>query len=123
MSSEKREPLPSGTRLDYYKVDKLIGSGGFSLIYLGEEEDSHDEVAIKEYMPKRFGHRNQKGEILFANEEAKDKFYRGLRLFFLEAKALAMLRHPNIVNVRNCFLDNETAYLVMDYRPGKNLGR
>ncbi len=122
MSEEKRKPLPRGSRLDYYKVRKLIGSGGFSLIYLGEEDDSHDEVAIKEYMPKRFGRRNSEGEITFHNNEDKDKFYRGLRLFFLEAKALAMLRHPNIVNVRNCFLDRSTAYLVMDYEPGKNLG-
>jgi serine/threonine protein kinase len=36
---------------------------------------------------------------------------------------LAALRHPNIVHVRNCFLANNTAYLVMNYEPGKNLGR
>ncbi|HHH13190.1 MAG TPA: serine/threonine protein kinase [Thiolapillus brandeum] len=120
---EQRKPLPSGTRLDYYTLHKLIGSGGFSLIYLGEEDDSHDEVAIKEYLPKRFAQRDEEGVITFPSDEAKDKFYRGLKLFFLEAKALATLRHPNIVNVRNCFLANGTAYLVMDYEPGKNLGR
>lgn len=120
-----RIPLTAGTCIDYYKVNKLIGSGGFSLIYLGEEADSHDEVAIKEYLPKRFAKRQTEGKRLVVplNDDNKDKFYRGLRLFYQEAKALAILRHENIVNVRNCFLDNGTAYLVMDYQPGKNLGR
>lgn len=125
MSAPDRHPLPAGTSIDYYKVHKLIGSGGFSLIYLGEEEDSHDDVAIKEYLPKRFAKRVDEGKerVAALDEQNKDKFYRGLRLFYQEAKALALLRHPNIVNVRNCFLANGTAYLVMDYQPGRNLGR
>jgi len=119
----QREALPPGTRLDYYRVIKLIGSGGFSLIYLGQEDDTHDEVAIKEYMPKRFAKRADDRPVSVINEDMKDKYNRGLRLFFQEAKALALLRHPNIVNVRSCFLANNTAYMVMDYEPGKNLGR
>lgn len=119
-----RTPLPVGTCIDYYKINRLIGSGGFSLIYLGEEDDTHDEVAIKEYLPKRFATRVQdKPNVAPLDDESQDKFYRGLRLFYQEAKALATLRHENIVNVRNCFMDNGTAYLVMDYQPGKNLGR
>ena len=125
MSAPDRHPLPAGTNIDYYKVHKLIGSGGFSLIYIGEEEDSHDDVAIKEYLPKRFARRAAEGKVkvVALDDQSKDKFYRGLRLFYQEAKALALLKHPNIVNVRNCFLANGTAYLVMDYQPGRNLGR
>lgn len=122
-SSPQREPLEAGTKIDYYKVTKLIGSGGFSLIYIGEEEDTHDEVAIKEYIPKRFAQRGNGTQVKAMAEDKKDKYYRGLRLFYQEAKALAHLKHPNIVNVRNCFQANNTAYLVMDYQPGRNLGR
>ncbi|MGV6826171.1 MAG: serine/threonine protein kinase [bacterium] len=118
-----RSALESGTQIDYYKVVKLIGSGGFSLIYLGEEEDTHDEVAIKEFLPKRFAMRDEGSLVKAISEDKRDKYYRGLRLFFQEAKALANLKHPNIVNVRNCFQANNTAYLVMDYQPGRNLGR
>lgn len=118
-----RVPLPPGSRIDYYHLHKLIGSGGFSLIYLGQEDDTHDEVAIKEYLPKRFAKRENGVMVSVPHDRDKEKFYRGLRLFYQEAKALALLRHPNIVNVRNCFLANGTAYLVMDYQPGKNLGR
>ncbi len=123
MTSRPRDSLPVGTVLDCYRITKLIGSGGFSLIYLAEDEDSHDEVAIKEYLPKRFGIRVAGNAVSVIKEEKHESFQRGRRLFYQEARVLATLRHPNIVHVRNCFLANNTAYLVMNYEPGKNLGR
>jgi serine/threonine protein kinase len=123
MSPTPRDSLPIGTVLDCYRITRLIGSGGFSLIYLAEDEDNHDEVAIKEYMPKRFGVRDERQAVAVAEEAKFENFQRGRRLFYQEARLLAMLRHPNIVHVRNCFLANNTAYLVMNYEPGKNLGR
>jgi len=119
----QRDSLPTGTILDCYRIIKLIGSGGFSLIYLAEDEDTHDEVAIKEYLPKRFGKRKGNAPVEVTAPEKHASFQRGRRLFYQEANVLAQLKHPNIVNVRNCFLANNTAYLVMDYEPGKNLGR
>jgi serine/threonine protein kinase len=123
MSPPPRDSLPVGTVLDCYRITKLIGSGGFSLIYLAEDEDSHDEVAIKEYLPKRFGTRHNGLAVTVIREDKHESFQRGRRLFYQEARVLATLRHPNIVHVRNCFLANNTAYLVMNYEPGKNLGR
>lgn len=123
MATRPRDCLPVGTLLDCYRITRLIGSGGFSLIYLAEDEDSHDEVAIKEYLPKRFGTRGEGSEVTVIEEDKYESFQRGRRLFYQEASLLATLRHPNIVHVRNCFLANNTAYLVMDYEPGKNLGR
>jgi len=123
MTARPRDSLPIGTVLDCYRITKLIGSGGFSLIYLAEDEDTHDEVAIKEYLPKRFGMRDSNQAVTFSEEGKYESFQRGRRLFYQEAGLLALLRHPNIVHVRNCFLANNTAYLVMNYEPGKNLGR
>jgi serine/threonine protein kinase len=104
MSTAQRDHLPEGTVLDCYRIIKLIGSGGFSLIYLAEDEDTHDEVAIKEYLPKRFGKREDKGQVEVIDENQQIGFHRGRRLFYQEARVLAEMRHPNIVNVRNCFL-------------------
>lgn len=123
MTDPVRDSLPPGTMLDCYRIIKLIGSGGFSLIYLAEDEDTHDEVAIKEYLPKRFGQRSGRDPVSVIAEEKRPSFERGRRLFYQEANILARLDHPNIVRVRNCFLANNTSYLVMDYEPGKNLGR
>jgi serine/threonine protein kinase len=119
----KRKNLPAGTMIDCYSVIKLMGSGGFSLIYLAEDEDTQEQVVIKEYLPKKLATRDDSLHVSVANQNQLDVFNNGRKLFFQEAKALATLRHPNIVNVRNFFLDNNTAYLVMDYEQGKNLGR
>ncbi len=123
MTERPRDALPIGTQIDCYQLTKLIGSGGFSLIYLGEDVDNHDEVAIKEYLPKRFGMRVNGAMVTVSDPEKRESFERGRRLFYQEASLLAMLRHPNIVHVRNCVLANNTAYLIMNYEPGKNLGR
>ncbi len=122
LKEQNRDSLPSGTVIDCYSIIKLIGSGGFSLIYLAEDEDTLDHVVIKEYLPKKLAIRGEKGRVQVSNPKKQDAFHNGRKLFYQEAKALATLRHPNIVNVRTFFLDNNSAYLVMDYEHGKNLG-
>jgi serine/threonine protein kinase len=118
-----REPLPPGTVIDCYTIIKLIGSGGFSLIYLAEDEDSQEHVVIKEYMPKKLASRNGSNlKVCVIDEEQRTAMNNGRKLFYQEAKTLASLKHPNIVNVRNFFLCYDTAYMVMDYEHGKNLG-
>ncbi len=119
-----REPLPPGTVIDCYTIIKLIGSGGFSLIYLAEDEDTQDQVVIKEYMPKKLAMRSGNGDmrVCVTDEEQRTAMNNGRKLFYQEAKTLASLKHPNIVNVRNFFLCYDTAYMVMDYEYGKNLG-
>ncbi len=118
-----RHPLPAGAVIDCYEVLRLMGSGGFSLIYLARDEDSRDQVVIKEYLPKKLAKREEgKVRVSVISETRRDAFHHGRKLFYQEAKALATLRHPNIVRVRNFFLANDTAYLVMAYEHGKNLG-
>ncbi len=121
MTSATRECLPPGTVIDCYSIIKRIGSGGFSLIYLAEDEDTQDKVVIKEFLPRKLAKRNGH-QVEVADDANPDQFNNGRRLFFQEAKALATLRHPNIVHVRTFFLANNTAYMVMNYERGKNLG-
>ncbi len=122
-AEQKRDSLPPGTVIDCYSIIKLIGSGGFSFIYLAEDEDTQDHVVIKEYLPKKLALRGSNSRIEVNGRAKEDTFHNGRKLFYQEARALATLRHPNIVNIRTFFLANNTAYLVMDYEHGKNLGR
>ncbi len=119
----KRKSLPQGTVIDCYSIIRLVGSGGFSLIYLAEDEDTQDQVIIKEYLPRTLATRGDTLHVRVAGKDQQDAFNNGRKLFYQEAKALATLKHPNIVNVRNFFLANDTAYLIMDYEHGKNLGQ
>ncbi len=119
--AQTRDSLPAGTLIDCYRVIKLIGSGGFSLIYLAEDEDTGGEVVIKEFMPKKFAGRDKSLKVVPLEPKAEDNLNRSRKLFFQEVAALAALRHPNVVAVRSFFRANNTAYMVMEYFRGKNL--
>ena len=73
-------------------------------------------------MPKKIARRDRRGRMMAASSSQAEDLERGRRLFFQEVKALASLRHPNIVRVLDFFLANETAYLVMPYERGQEPG-
>ncbi|KOR28903.1 hypothetical protein TI03_03645, partial [Achromatium sp. WMS1] len=123
-ANQSRHCLPAGMVLDCYRIEKLIGSGGFSLIYLAEDEDSGGEVVIKEFMPKKFARRDESFRVVPTDEKSVDNLNRGRALFFQEVAALSVLRHQNnenVVAIKGFFLENKTAYFVMEYYRGKNL--
>ncbi|MBV5309465.1 serine/threonine-protein kinase [Chromatium okenii] len=117
-----RETLPPGTPVGAYRVIKSIAKGGFSLIYLAADEESGEEVVIKEYMPNRIARRDHLLRVVPIRFDYTESLYYGKKLFFQEVKALAMLRHPNIVRVLSFILAYDTGYLVMPNERGRNLG-
>ena len=121
MSSD-RQPLNPGTRLNGYIVQSLLAKGGFSLVYLATEEDSANEVILKEFLPHRIAIRAKNDAVMPRQPKYTEDILRARKLFFLEAKALTALRHPNIVLIHDFFLANNTGYLVMQYERGRNLG-
>ena len=122
MLTPARESLPPDTLIGPYRVIETIGKGGFSLIYLARNEETGDEVVIKEFMPKKIARRDRRGQVVPLEPQYTENLHRGLKLFFQEVKALASLRHPNIVRVLHFFLANRTGYLVMPNERGRNLG-
>ena len=121
--SRARDSLEAGTTLDCYRIVDTIGKGGFSLIYLAEDEETGDEVVIKEFMPKRLARRHTDGRLLPVDSKQREALYRSRRLFFQEAKVMASLAHPHIVAVLNMFMRNDTGYIVMQHERGRNLGQ
>jgi len=112
--------LTKGVILDTYTIDKVIGGGGFSIVYLAHDNNDK-QVVIKEYMPSRLAERVENNEIMPTTDANAERFAHGRRLFFQEAGTLINLKHPNIVNVSNFFRANGTVYMVMDYEEGVNL--
>ena len=119
-----RKLLPKGSVLKGYRIEKIIGEGGFGVTYLALDSVQNNYVAIKEYFPKRYANR-QIGNTIISNQSNDDQrvFKWGLKRFLDEAKALARLAHPNIIAVKKFFELNGTAYLVMDYCEGKPLDK
>ena len=118
--SIKSNSLAKGVALDSYTIDRVLGGGGFSIVYLAHDEDDK-KVVIKEYMPSRIASRGENNEVKPTTDTNIESFAHGRRLFFQEAGTLINLKHPNIVNVINFFRANGTVYMVMDYEEGVNL--
>ena len=45
------DALIPGTRLDEFEIVRVLGTGGFGIVYLARDHVLLRDVAIKEYMP------------------------------------------------------------------------
>src|SRR6476660_4493138 len=110
MSQDNVQALPPGMRLGDYRLDAVIGHGGFGITYRAFDSQLAKVVAIKEYLP-----------VEFAVRDGHEVVARGAR-FADEARALARFRHPHIVPVLRFLAANGTAYTVMEFEDGRSLG-
>jgi serine/threonine protein kinase len=115
--------LQTGTIIDQYVIERELAHGGFSSVYLARQIADQFQVAIKEYLPRKFAHRTWNNVVVANSEEDAVSFKRGRVLFFEEAKVLSTLKHPNIVEVIGFFKANSTVYMVMTYDYGVTLDK
>ncbi|MCA9616230.1 MAG: protein kinase [Myxococcales bacterium] len=96
---------PPGTVLDgMYRVERVIGRGGMGVVLLATDERLEREVAIKVIAPDRMG-----------NAKAHESFLG-------EARAMASVRHENVVQLYAYGQFEGLPYFVMEYVPGTDLG-
>ena len=112
--------LPAGFQLDQYRIVRQLSLGGFSIVYLAEDELG-TQVAIKEYLPNSLALRKEGETEPQVSEEHLPAFRYGMKCFFEEGRALAKLSHPNVIRVLNFFRSNDTVYMVMEYEQGRTL--
>jgi serine/threonine-protein kinase len=87
-----------------YKLERCIGSGGMGEIYRARRMHIGDTVAVKVL----------RSDVV-ENEKSRQRFYR-------EARAAAMLHHPNAVVIHDFGEDDDgTAYIVMELLVGRSL--
>lgn len=121
----EKHHLPPRTILKgQYLVGCALGEGGFGITYIGWDLFLHMPVAIKEYFPSGVVIRDQ-GQCTVSVFAGKDEqsFLKGRESFFREAQKVARFdNNPGVVSVKNCFIENGTAYIIMEYISGINLG-
>jgi serine/threonine-protein kinase len=97
--------LQPGTTLDHdrYRIEAVIGRGGFGYVYRARERLTGETVAIKELVPS------------FVDDQQM------VQRFIQEARATLRLTHTHIARTYGIFEDRGTYYLAMEYLPGGSL--
>jgi serine/threonine-protein kinase len=88
-----------GQTLGKYRIEELIGSGGFAWVYKAFDPELEIHVALKVLKPQ------------FAGDETFEQRFRR------EAATAAKLRHPNIIKIYSVGRDGDAVYFAMDYYP------
>ena len=101
-------PEPTKTQaiqtIGKYELIRPIGDGNMGTVFLARDPFSLQDVAVKIATPKP------------ADEDRIAR--RRRKLFYIEAKAAGMLRHPNIVATIDAGIEDDRRYLVMEYVQG-----
>ncbi|WP_321501854.1 serine/threonine-protein kinase [Breoghania sp.] len=116
-----KNTLAPGTMLRQYRLEKVIGQGGFGITYLAYDTELHRNVAIKECYPRDFVSRDGT-TVLPTGSDTKVDFDWAVEKFIAEATTLAKFRHPGIVQVLQILKgENNSAYMVLEYVEGQSL--
>jgi formylglycine-generating enzyme required for sulfatase activity len=124
MSEEFRNALPTGTLIDTYRIESVLGEGGFGITYLVREMNLEKLFAMKELLPDGIAMRRT-GDTSYVeakSSSSEDDFAATRKYFISEARVLAKMNHPAVVSVQRLMEANGTCYMVMDYVEGDTLG-
>jgi len=106
LSRWQAEKVLGGRRaffLGKYKLIRLLGHGGMGRVFLGQHTTMNRHVALK----------------IVSKEVGRDRD--SLERFYGEARAIAQLDHPNIVQAYNVDNEGDRHYIVMEYVDGRDL--
>ena len=105
-----------------YRIERVLGQGGFGITYLATDIALDRKVAVKEFFPKDYCGRNgTTSHVTLGTESAADFVQRLKAKFLKEVRNIAKLDHPGIIRIHAAFEENNTAYYVMEYIEGENL--
>ncbi|MFL5308675.1 MAG: serine/threonine-protein kinase [Polyangia bacterium] len=92
-----------GRTLGSYTIVERIGAGGMGEVYLAKHRRIERQVAVKLLLP-----------ALSSDPDIVNRF-------FNEARATSLITHPGIVQIFDCDVFENRAYIVMEYLEGANL--
>lgn len=106
-----------------YKIEEVIGAGGFGITYRAWDPLLQSYVAIKEYYPSGIATRSaDSSKVCVPVGQEQREYHRGKIRFLKEAQYVARFQsEPNIVSIYDYLEENDTAYMVMEYLHGCTL--
>jgi len=109
-----------------YAVGCRLGSDSFGVTYVGWDNTENRKVIIREYLPNEFAERvpGDENVTIFSDDKKKKQYHDGLVQFVKEGRKLCGLpENSGIVKTYDCFIFNETAYIVMESLHGMTLAQ
>ena len=103
-----------------YRIEQVLGQGGFGITYLAIQVSSNRKVAIKELFLNGVNERSR-NSLQVSNSVNDPLFEKQKEKFKKEAKRIMSLDNEHIVKVYDLFEENNTEYYVMDYLEGESL--
>ena len=105
-----------------YRIDRVLGQGGFGITYVGYNTEFEETIVIKEFFMKGVTERDETTSVVgVSNADNVQQFDEQREKFKKEARRLRRLKNEHIVKVHDLFEENGTAYYVMDYVDGESL--
>ncbi len=93
-----------GSRVGDTMIVSEIARGGMAVVYLGRQDFTNRQVAVKVLRPER------------------QLSYRDREYFLREAQAMGQIRHPHLVELYSAGVtDDGRNYMIMEYVPGRTL--
>ncbi|MBF0158598.1 MAG: SEL1-like repeat protein [Magnetococcales bacterium] len=120
-SVDSADVLRVGQMLMWYRIDKVLGQGGFGVTYRAWDTRLDTNVAIKEYLPSQVALRGSDGHINARSRDHEAAFIKGRQRFLQEARTLAKFKHASLVRVATFFEQFNSAYMVMEYEDGTSM--
>ena len=117
---EHRLALPIGFQIEHFRIESVLGKGGFGITYLAADLQLGKWVAIKELLPDTIATRIEGMTVVPHSTSLQESWQWARERFLEEARMLAGFNHPAIVGVHRLIEANGTVYMVMDYVEGES---
>jgi serine/threonine protein kinase len=114
-------PLAVGAQLQEFVVERVIGIGGFGIVYQAYDTLLRRTVAIKEYMPTSMAARGDGATVSLRSSSHSQDFEAGKVGFIDEARMLAQFKHAALIEVFRFWEQNSTAYMATPFYEGRTL--
>jgi len=112
--------LPVGFQIEHFRIEAVLGKGGFGITYLAVDLQLGKRVAIKELLPDTIATRIEGLTVVPHSVGMQENWEWARDRFLEEARTLATFSHPAIVGVHRLIEANGTVYMVMDYVEGES---
>ena len=104
-----------------YRIENILGQGGFGITYAATYMQNSAKVAIKELWPENAA--RQDCTVLWPMSITPMQRQQQLQQFQIEASFLQKCVHPHIAKIYEWFIENNTAYMIMELLVGKSLDK